>query len=605
VPEHAAHPTTEGLSLRPDVIRARNDAVIPPPTRRPILRTVLLLLGVQVLLFWNQVRRGTVRARIAWAAMGAALLAAASFLGAWGYALGRLFPSLGRPEMAELVRGIGLAPELFAPDRLLVLLVSVLVTAVWGLILLGGMGSAIEIFYLSSDLELLLAAPIPMRAIFAAKFLQSLGLGYLMLFALAGPALIGLGVGAHFAAPYFLGCLVLLGVLPLLPQSVGMLVVMPLVRLIPPQRLREALSAVGALLATGFYLLTQWGPMERVDAQALVRTVGFLQRGYSAWLPPAWAALGLNALSQGAYGQAALLLGALAVLTAAVYLGCLWLAERLYYTGWANFQAAPRVRGASRKRSARSFRDVQLLPRPLLALVAKDLRLFLRTPQYWTQLLMPLAAFVVLLMQSLRTPAAKSLWAPWIASLLQIGMILLLGMAAVARLGLAGVGSEGPYLWVLRTAPLSARRILWAKWFSAYLPYLALSSLMLGTYAFLGGLDGPTALAGWLYLALAGAGTNAIAVGLGTAMVRLERERTGRPYSPAVGCLYFPLIGGYAAVLGLALALALTGEIFLHLGWVPLAWISRTVGFGATVALACLGLWLPLKIGAERLARLE
>lgn len=568
------------------------------------VRIVFLLLEAQCRLIWNGLRRGTGRTVLAWAVGGIGLGLASSFLGLWGYSLGKLLRIARGAELVLFVQA-GLDPQLLAPERLLVPLVFLLVSAVWGMILLSGLGTAIQTFFLNSDLELLMAAPIPARAVFAAKFLESLGVAYLLLFALGAPALLGMGAGAHFPGAYYLGCVLLFVLLPLLPQSVGMLLVLPLVRLIPPRRLREALSLLGAALGAAFYLLAQAPASERLDPGRLAQALKILQRGYLPFLPQAWAAEGLRALAEGAYGRAAGLFAALTVLTGGVYVGCLLLAERLYFAGWANLQAAPEANRGARRRRARTFRDTRWLPRPILAIVAKDLRVFVRNPNYWSQMLMPLAGFVVVIVQSLQARPDGSTIATWISPLFQMGMILFLALAAVARFGLAGVGSESLQLWLLRAAPVSMAQVLWAKWVSAYLLYTGLTSLMVPAYALISHLDWRTALAGWLFLVLAGAGTNAIGVGLGGSFVRLERERTGRPYSPGVALLYFPLTGGFAALLGLLIAIGLGGEVLQTVGRPMLAWAARAFGCFAAVALAAVGVHLPLRIGARRLARSE
>ncbi len=568
------------------------------------VRVVLLLLEAQVQLLRNGLRRGTARTRVAWAGAAIALLMAGTFLGFWGYSLGRVLRAVRGPEIAVFVQA-GLDPELLSPERLLAPLVFLLVTAVWGMILLSGLGTAIQTFFLSSDLELLMAAPIPTRAVFAAKFLESLGVAYLLLFTLGAPALLGLGLGARFPVAYYFGCVLLLLLLPLIPQSVGMLLVLPLVRLIPPRRLREALSVLGAAVGTAFYLFTQLPGSERLDPGTVAQALKVLQRGYLPFLPQAWAAEGLQAFAEGAYGRAGGPLAALALLTGGVYAGCVLLAERLYFAGWTNLQTAPEVTRGIRRHRVRSFRDVRFLPRPILGIVSKDLRVFVRNPNYWSQLLMPLAGFVVVIVQSLRTPSGERAITQWINPVFQMGMILFLALAAVARFGLAGVGSEGPQLWLLRAAPFPMAQFLWAKWLVAHLVYTGLTGLMVTAYGLLSHLDARVALAGWLFLALAGAGSNSLGVGLGGGFVRVERERLGRPYSPGVGCLYFPVTGGFAALLGIAIAIALGGEVLQLMGRPGLAWGARAVGSLAAVALAAVGLFFPLRIGARRLEKYE
>ena len=55
------------------------------------------------------------------------------------------------------------------------------------------------------------------RAIFTTKFLEGLGLAYLLLFTLGGPALVGLGMGSNFpaiSADVLYACPVMIAVMP-------------------------------------------------------------------------------------------------------------------------------------------------------------------------------------------------------------------------------------------------------------------------------------------------------------------------------------------------------------------------------------------------------
>jgi ABC-2 type transport system permease protein len=571
-----------------------------------VIRFVLLLLGARLRLLYNSFRRGKPAARVGWILAALALAGGAFFSGFAGWGVTRLLALLQQPDIQEALRAANYPLGSLQPEALLSSVLSVLVLAVWGIILLSSLGAALNNFYLASDLDLLVAAPIPMRAIFTAKFLEGLGVGYLLLFMLGGPALIGLGIGAGYPWLYFLGAALVLLLLPLVPESLGTLLIMPLVRVIPPKRLREVLQVLGGLVGVAFYFFSQLPRGNEMDPQTAGQVVQVLQSLHLPFLPQGWAAQGLVGLGQGNYLSAAIALGAFALLSVGLYALALVGAERLYYSGWASMQSAPAARRHRTQRAARPEGELPFLPRPVQGILTKDLRLFLRDPQGWTQMLMPLAFYALFLIQATRK---ESPWGPGgsaAATLLGGAFALFMAVSMTSGLSLGGVGREGKQMWLLQTAPVTPRRILWGKFLSAFLPLLGLGGAMLLGLTVVSGGNWPTFLGSWLFLGLIGLGTTGIAVGLGASFPRLDAERNKQRVSPGAGCLYFPLIMAYMGVVsGLILLPPMFSDVLSKIDLSVLAWILWAIGPLGAIVLTGLAVWLPLRIGAARLAALE
>jgi len=570
-------------------------------------RFVLLLLGARLRLMYNSFRRGKTAAKIGWIVAGVGLFVLAGFSGFAGYGLARVLDVIQEPRFQESLLEVGVSLSAVQPDLLLRSTLSLLVLAVWGIVLLSSLGAAVGNFYLAGDLDLLVAAPIPMRAIFAAKFLEGLGVGYLLLFTLGGPALFGLGIGAGYAWPYFAGAVLILVVLPLVPESLGTLLVMPLVRIIPPKRLREALQALGAMVGAAFYFFSQLPRGGQMDPQAAGQLVQWLNRLDLPFLPQGWAAHGLISLGEGDYLQALVAVALFVCLSLGLYALCLIGAERLYYSGWASLQAAPAAARPRRGRHPRRpAREVRLFPRQIQAILAKDLRLFLRDPRGWTQMLMPLAVYALLVVQMVGGGLGVGPGGRESTVLTLSAIVVFLSTSMLSRLGLGGIGSEGRQAWLILGAPMAPRRVLWAKFLVAYLPLLALGGAMLLGLTLIAGMDWAFFLGTWLLQALIGLGVTGIGVGLGAAFPRLDAEKARQPVSTGAGCIYMPALMVYTlTVVALLTMPPLLGEILLRAGIPALVWVLWVVGPLVAVALTALALWLPLKIGADRLAALE
>lgn len=568
-------------------------------------RFVALLLTARLRLRWNGIRRGTVGAKIGWIVAGVGLAGAGALSGLGGFGLSRLLEFFARPDVQVELRELNVPAPQLQPEVLLASLLSLLVVAVWGIVLLSSLGTALNNFYLASDLDLLVAAPVPMRAIFTAKYAEGLGVGYLLLFALGGPALVGLGLGAGYSWPYYVAAALVLLLLPLVPESLGTLLVMPLVRVIPPKRLREVLQVLGALVGASFYFFSQLSQGEDIDPQTAGRLVGWLHRLNLPFLPQAWPPQALLALGQGRYLEGLVPLAAFGLLSGGLFVLSLLLAERLYYTGWANLQAAPAGRRRRAVRAERPAGELAFLPRPVQGFFLKDLRLFVRDPQGWAGMLMPVAVYALVLVQGLRGDGALGASAD--LAVLGMGMFsFFLANSMVGGLGLGGVGGEAKQVWLLKAAPVSPRRILWGKFMAAYVPFVLLSGLMLLGVTLASRAAWPLFLGGWLLVALLGVGTIGIGVGLGAAFPRFESQRRQQHVATGAGCLYFPLIIVYALLIsGLLLVPPLVAGLLQQLGAPAIATILWVVGPAGAVVLTAAALLLPLRIGAERLEKLE
>jgi ABC-2 type transport system permease protein len=570
----------------------------------PMDHFVVLLLSARLRLMWNGFRRGKVGAKIGWIIAAIALLGGAAFSGFAGFGLSKLLEVFTRPDVRAELQQLGLPMAQIQPQVLLASLLSLLVLAVWGIVLLSSLGAALNSFYLASDLDLLVAAPIPMRAIFAAKYAEGLGIGYLLLFALGGPALVGLGVGAGYPGLYFVAAVLVLLLLPLVPESVGTLLVMPLVRIIPPKRLREALQVLGALVGASFYFFSQLSQGQEMAPETAGRLVRWLYRLNLPFLPQAWPAQSLLMLGQGRTLEGLAALVAFAVLSIGFLALSLLLAERLYYSGWANLRAEPAGRRRP-KREERPAMDLAFLPRPVQGLLLKDLRLFVRDPQGWSEMLMPVAVYALFIVQGLRQNNVLGDYAEF--ALLGMGIfVFFLANSMVSRLGLGGIGSEAKQVWLIKIAPVAPRRILWAKFIAAYLPFVLFGGLLLLGLTLAHQAAVTFFLGAWLLIALLGVGSIGTAVGLGAAFPRFEVQRRRQHVSPGAGCLYFPIIILYALVVtGLLLVPPLADALLKQLGVPAIATVLWVIGPTGAVVLTAVALFLPLRIGAERLGKLE
>ncbi|MBU0495390.1 MAG: hypothetical protein KKA73_12170 [Chloroflexi bacterium] len=581
-----------------------------------MFRYTWLLLKLRFRLTWNGVRRWSLGRKLLMAAI--VLVMASVMVGIYG---------------ASVVGGMGLAA--FVGLGFFGRFLPLFFLAAYFLLFTSSFATALGELYLTSDLELLLAAPVPMRAVFTAKFVQTLVSSYGIWFFLGLPAFLGLGTGAGYHWLYFVCLVPVFVAVPFIPNGVGALAVIVLARYIPARRLREMIAVVGGLVGICCYLVSQMvGPaVEHSESWAdPTQALSTAQQALSIdlfFLPTTWAGNGLVAAGTGQWLWAVLYLGLFAGASVAVYVACLLVAERLYYIGWAGLGTVASRRksdaqGASVpvqvQRPRRAARRMPLLPANVWAVARKDFTYLRRDVRVLLQTAVwPIAVIAVIMFQIVMASGEEELprSVAAFASIGSGGLVLFLVSAMFSRLSLVAISQEGRNYWVLRTAPLSTMRLLWGKLIVAYVPLLVLGTVVMVMFSVLVG-DGPLDIA-WnlLMIAMAGLGISAIGLSFGAAFPRFNWDNPQRAVNGWAALLAMACYGVYVVIVFAAfsiprfmglLATGLVMEGGISFTWPDLAgWVG--VGYVVALALAlgltALSVVVPLNLAARRLDRVE
>ncbi len=527
--------------------------------------------------------------------------------------------ALRDPEVAALLREAAAQNPGLPADvgPVLAAIPSVVLLGALGLLVFSSFSSLLSSLYLSGDIDMLLVAPVPMRAVFIVKFFGGLLTQYFLLFAFLAPALLGYGQGMGYGALYMLCAILSLLLTPLLPAGLGALLVMAVVRVVPARRAREIVSVLGGLVGVSFYLLGQLGG-RLAPAVATPETLAALLAADLPLLPSAWAGRALVAAGEGKALPLLFYGGLFVGASLLVFAGCLVLAERLYYAGWSNLatqggragRRRPREERAGRPagRGALAARLAGLMPQQSRAILAKDLRLFFRDLRNLQTMIFPLALAAIWSFQIFSAPApAADEGAPaWIAELGDVagaGIAFFICLSLSSALTGAGVSREGKAFWLLKLAPISPWRLLLGKLALGYLPYPVVGTLFLALVAVLRRQPPALFLQQWLLVLLCGLGCAAFGIGLGAAFPRLDWENPNQQTSWQSGCfgtLFYPIY--LLAVAGLVLGASIVAELVG--GGVAGAGL-RLAGWAAAIALTAGVVWLGATIGTRGLERIE
>ncbi|MFC4427530.1 putative ABC transporter permease subunit [Deinococcus navajonensis] len=469
--------------------------------------------------------------------------------------------------------------------------------------------AAIQTLYLSDDLNFLLTQPLPTWRVFALKVFETFLTTALVPVALTLPLLVTVGV--YFHAPAW-AYLVMAGAALLTfaaPVGLGALLAVGLMRVAPVGRVREVSTALGVLISAGLvYAIRALRPELLVQQAQDPARFEALLRSFagpsSPLLPPSWAAQGIW---QAAHGTLALTLLPLGLLTGALLLGATLLASRAYQEGWARALDSSLPRLDPTPRGAGSFERSLARLGAGGSLAAKDLRVTLRDPTQWSQLLVVVALAGVYLVSVRAVPIPV----PQFRGILGYVQLAFQGfiIAGVAvRLAFPAVSTEARAYWLLRTAPVSPRQIVLSK-FWGVLPVTLVLGLVMGLAGARSMNLGPTLVLLSALVSVSNAFViTALGVGLGAMAPRFDADNPAEIGVSAGGLAFMGLSLLYSVLCLLLLARPAAASVLrpeLYPGFSALGTPEGILGLLGLAVATGLGTGLSLRQGWCGLDRLE
>lgn len=504
-------------------------------------RSVWILLKLRLVIFISGIRRASGRRKFGMLVLALVVLI---FLGVVLFVAVMILRFLRSSQFAQVIGEIPFTLESVP---------TLIVSAAFLGILLTSFGVLLQALYLAGDMDFLLSAPVPIRAVFISKMLQAVLPNFLLICLFALPVLYGIGVWKGYSLIYYPLVLVELVALALAAAGISSLLVMAVVRVFPARRVAEVLGFLGALLS---FLCSQSGQlanMSEFSPEQTNQAFDFAMRLDTPWSPLAWAGRGLVGLGQGDWSMGISITFATLVLSILIFVIALSVSERLYYIGWAGMQNRRRkARAPRRERPARvanlGATLTQVLPSPVRAILVKDLIVLRRDIRNMSQLIMPLIVGVIYAIMFFRdggprTPEVEEMPA-WAAGLFtnisvyfNVGIALFVSWMLLSRLAGMGFSQEGKSYWVLKSSPTSSARLVAGKFLVAYLPVLALSWVFLLVISLVQGANLASLLFTMPVVALCIAGNAGINLTFGIIGAKFDWEDPRRMQRGGSGCL--------------------------------------------------------------------
>jgi ABC-2 type transport system permease protein len=433
------------------------------------------------------------------------------------------------------------------------------------ILLLSNVITALSTFFLSRDLELLLASPTDPVELYGARLVESLVNSSWMVVLLAVPLLAAYGVVYAAGPGYYLLAMGVLGAFLVLPAVAGAALTLLLVNVFPARRTRDLLALLGLLSAAGVVVVIRLLQPERLvrpdEFRSVVDFMAALRTPSSPWLPSEWAAQSLLGWLGGSWDPfPLLLLGSTAA--AFVVLGA-WLHSRWFPEGFSRAQEGQERReGRARTRGWEGL----LVPGSVTVrqLVAKEVRVFFRDSTQWSQLIL-LGVLVAVYVYNIRVlPVGRteeiSFFLVHLVGFLNLGLAGFVVAAVAARFIFPAMSLEGRMTWLLRSSPLEPRTLFWTKYVVGTvpllliaLPLIVVTNLLLQVSPLLMVLSTLSMLGATLALA-------AMALAFGALFPNYETENPAEIPTSFGGLLFMMAAVGY-----LVLLVGLTGWPLYHL----------------------------------------
>jgi ABC-2 type transport system permease protein len=500
---------------------------------------------------------------------------------------------------------------------LAVKLLTMITVVFFSLLVFSNIVTALSAFYLSDELVLLHSLPLSLERIYHAKFVETL-ISSSWMIVLFGTPVFG-AYGVVFRASWAYYGAALLGLVPLLviAAAAGILCTMGLVRLFPARRTKEILVLLAILFLVSLYLLLRFLQPERLFEEAeLDRFINFLammRTPSSVYLPSHWLTEFLVPLLFGRDGEPLfhfLLLASTAM--ASVTIGT-WVGNRIYMDGWMKSQEGGGARLATSSWIHRAF---DALTRPLglqtRSVVRKDIKLFLRDTTQWTQLLL-LASLVVVYLYNFRVLdlskiPMSTVYLQNLLSFLNLGLAGFVVSAVAIRFVFPAVSIEGKSFWLVRSAPISIRKLLWSKFWMYMVPLLVLSEVLIvlsNRFLNVSGLMMALSVATMVLLT---AGIVGLGIGLGAIYPRFHVENVAKIATGYGAILYMILAMGFIALAVLLEAWPANVIFMSTFAGVKISAFRWAIAVGALALVVILSLAvcvLPMYWGALRLEARE
>jgi ABC-2 type transport system permease protein len=487
----------------------------------------------------------------------------------------------------------------------------------FGLLFFSNVIAGLSRLYLSEDLGLCHAAPVPLEGLFLSRFVLTLVDSSWMLLIFGVPILAAYGLVFDARPAFYFTLFHMCLAMAIISGGLGVLLTMILVRVFPARRTREMVLLLSLVMMVALYIFIRFLRPERLaDPEGFFSLIQYLDslKGVRSPLFPAhWIAETLWGALMGSArgGQGFQVLLSWTTAFALIFINA-WTACLIYGAGFSRAQEGRKRRVRGRILDSALGFVFGRRGRDLAALTTKDVRIFTRDNTQWSQLLL-LGGLVIVYVYNFSVLPLDQV---------PLGSGFLLNEMAFFNMGLAGfvltalatrfvfpaVSSDGEAYWIICSAPVGLPRYLKGKCLLFFWPMAAVgeflvivTNALLGVGAFMMVLTSVT----MLFLTL---GIVALAVGFGATYPKFKQQSVAQ-VSTGFGGVVYMIVS--LTFIGLVVGLELWPAHLIFITTVhggTISWPQWALLAGASgliVMITALAVWQPLRIGISALKAYE
>ncbi len=420
--------------------------------------------------------------------------------------------------------------------------------AIFIMLIISNLVTSISTIYNSRETIFLLSTPAAYISVFIAKFIDNMVYSTWAVLLLGLPLIIAYGLVHDFGIwkyVFELFCVVIPFVI--IPGCIGVGLSMMMFLMSKYVRPRTLILFSAAMIVSAIILYFKFGQPSSMalnvisDWRVLNRFLGSMGATSFPFLPSYWISETLRILASG--GGRTLFIYMLALVsTTLLAVNILFdLAEKYYYKSWlASFEYhSSRSKKLVRPQKASPFfRLPHWLPSDFSAVLAKDLKLFIREPAQWAQfsILLVLLFIYLINLRFFPTDIKDIFW----KTLIGFGNFAFSGFILATlsvRFVFPTISLEGKSFWTIASSPMPLKRLFWEKFWSAFLIFLFISEILALVSSVMLGLRGILMVLTFFSVLLMSASLTCLSVGMGAIFPRFEERNPGKIASSAGGML--------------------------------------------------------------------
>ena len=452
-------------------------------------------------------------------------------------------------------------------EELIVQLVNLVFITLFAMVLFSSLIVSLSVYYLSRDLEILHSLPISIRSIVTARYFQCLANSSWMVLLFSLPMFTAYGSYFEVSWDYYLYLVFNLTPFIAIPCLLAVLGIMVLMKVYPTHKTHQILTFLGLFFLVGVVVYLRFLSQDKffgqdVSDEQIMAFVASLKAPDHPFLPSNWITRGLSGWIDGQREMPLKQTFALWGMASGLFAVLLWVGSRIYFEGWCLVQEVRSSPLQERERKTKRKSFIQSLPisSHARALLSKDIKVFIRDPEQWSQLFILFALVCVYIFNIMHLPLENKVLRD-VVSLLNVGLVGFVMAALISRFVFTSASVEGKCFWQIYTRPVTMQKFLEGKFWMFFPPLLFIAELLVVVSNQLLEVDAYVMRLSIIGVFLLTLGLTGLGLGLGTLYPIFDHENISEISSSAGGVLFMILALSY---IGLMLMLG-ARPMYVHL----------------------------------------